>query len=199
MTQVSPEQFENGGAGRAAKMGAYAMWVLIGALAMLFLSTLAGFFFVRAGSDVWPPAGTPHLPYGLWISTFIILISSATMQFALISARSGRIQYLKSGLIATFILGTVFLIAQIMNWSSLVSQGLTPKTQNIFGFLFYLLTSLHALHVIGGLIPLGITLAKASRGVYTAEYNHPVHFMAMYWHFLGVIWYVMFAVIFVFG
>lgn len=184
---------------RDAKIGKTGMWLLLAALGMLFLSSLTGFFYVRGTSEVWPPPGTPNLPAGLWVSTFIIFISSVTMQFAELSVKSGRLQNLKTGLAATFALGTVFLIAQILNWSSLVSQGLAPKSQNIFGFLFYLLTSLHALHVIGGLIPLGITLAKAAKGAYSETYNHPVHFMAMYWHFLGAVWYVMFAVIFVFG
>ena len=199
MSNAEFEGNETGGAVREAKIGKTGMWLLLAALGMLFLSSLTGFFFVRGTSEIWPPEGTPHLPAGLWVSTFVILISSVTMQFAVAGVRQGRLQHLKNGLAATFALGLIFLIAQIMNWTSLVGQGLAPQTQNIFGFLFYLLTALHALHVIGGLIPLAITFSKALKAEYSAAYNHPVEFMAMYWHFLGVVWYVMFAVIFVFG
>ena len=66
---------------------------------------------------------------------------------------------------------------------------------NLYGFLFYLLTGLHALHVVGGLVPLAVTTARAWQGKYTAVAHAGVEHVALYWHFLDVIWLVLFGVL----
>jgi cytochrome c oxidase subunit 3 len=109
-------------------------------------------------------------------------------------ARQGRQKSLRAGLLATLVLGLGFLASQTVCWFSLVARDFTMRT-NLYGFLFYLLTGLHALHVVGGLVPLGLTTVRAFEGRYSAASHEGVAHVALYWHFLDVIWLVLFAVL----
>jgi cytochrome c oxidase subunit 3 len=137
----------------------------------------------------------PSLPVGLWASTAILLLSSVTMHWALRSARSDRQAALQAGMVATIVLGLAFLVSQIANWSMLVAADLTVSL-NLYAFTFYMLTGLHAAHVLGGIVLLGLVAANAFRGRYSREHHAGVLYSAMYWHFLDAVWVVMFALIF---
>jgi cytochrome c oxidase subunit 3 len=96
----------------------------------------------------------------------------------------------------TFVFGVLFLANQAWNWSSLVAANMTAKV-NLYGFTFYLLTGLHAAHVIGGLIPLGIVALRARAGRYSPAAYGGVEYTRMYWHFLGGVWIAMFVLLLV--
>lgn len=179
----------------AGKLG---MKLLIASLSVLFASSIAGYLVVRLNARTWPPAGMPSLPPGLWISTLIILVSGATMESAFRAARGGVQARLRRMILLTVILGVAFLVSQAINWWGLVTAKM-PATANLYAFTFYMLTGLHAAHVIGGLIPLGIVTRNAYRGRYSPEQNDGVLYCRMYWHFLAVVWVVMFALLFVAG
>jgi len=155
-------------------------------------------FYVIMGlrAEQWPPAGTPELPGTLWISTLILLASSGTMHWALRSVRRGRQRSLCVAMSATTLLALAFLASQTANWFVLVALNM-PASLNMFAACFYLLTGLHGLHVLGGLVPLGITTARSFRRRYTAGGHAGVSFCATFWHFLDVIWVVMFAALMV--
>jgi cytochrome c oxidase subunit 3 len=175
--------------------GRLGMRILLLSLSMLFAASLAGMVVVRSHAAAWPPAGTPSLPGGLWLSTLLILASSATIAWALRGIGRGDAAVLKIGLGATLLLGVGFLISQTFNWFVLVAENVTPRL-NLFAFTFYLLTVLHALHVVGGLVPLGVVTGRAWRGVYSSDFHPGVRYVATYWHFLDVIWLVLFTVLF---
>jgi cytochrome c oxidase subunit 3 len=165
---------------------------------MLFVASMFGYAMIRSRAAAWPPPGVPRLPNTLWISTLIIVASSVTIQTALGAARRGRQPALRLALAATSALGLAFLVSQGLNWFSLVAARLTVRT-NLYGFTFFTLTGLHALHVIGGLIPLGTITARAFAGRYDATRHAGIEYTAIYWHFLDVVWLVMFAVLVVFA
>jgi cytochrome c oxidase subunit 3 len=174
--------------------GRLGMRLLLLALGVLFAATLSGYLAIRGRAEVWPPPGVPRLPASLWISTALIVASSFSVQWALRSIRRGMQGPLRLGLALTALLGVAFLVSQTVNWFGLVAANFTART-NLYGFLFYLLTALHAIHVLGGLIPLGGVTACAYSGRYSAERHNAVEYMAMYWHFLDGVWLVLFAVL----
>ncbi len=174
--------------------GRLGMKILVLALAMLFAASILGYLAIRLRATVWPPPGVPRLPGALWISTLIIAISSFTMQAAVRAARGDHQRALRLGMLLTTLLGAAFLISQSLNWFSLVAANLTART-NLYGFTFYMLTGLHAAHVVGGLVPLGVVTTRAWRGRYSARFHPGVEYCAIYWHFLAVVWLVLFAIL----
>lgn len=184
--------------GRAAPaplgFGLLGMKLLVLALSMLFAASIVGYLLIRFRAPVWPPPGMPTLPSTLWISTLIIAVSSLTMQSAVRAARTDRQGPLRTAMLLTTILGVAFLVSQTLNWFALVAANLTAKT-NLYGFTFYMLTGLHAAHVVGGVIPLAVVTARAWRGRYSAAFHPGVQYCAVYWHFLAAVWLVLFTVL----
>ena len=161
-------------------------------LGILFAASMVGFLVIRVRADAWPPPGVPGLPVGLWIGTVVLLVSSATMVVATKAARGGDATRLGPALAVTWLLGAAFLGIQIANWMQLAGAEMTARS-GLYGFTFYMLTGLHGVHVIGGLIPLAVVTVQSFRGRYTAAEHRGVTYGAMYWHFLDGVWLVMFA------
>lgn len=172
--------------------GALGLWVFLAALSMLFVASLFGYFYIRFSAADWPPPGMPSLPRGLWISTVVLVSCSATAHFALRAIQRDDQKRLVRMLTATFALGLLFLALQVWNYLALAREDLTAKT-NLYGFTFYMMTGLHAAHVIGGLIPLAVTLLRSRSGRYTSFFHGGVRNVVFYWHFLDVVWIVVFA------
>ncbi|MCA9730301.1 MAG: heme-copper oxidase subunit III [Candidatus Eisenbacteria bacterium] len=172
--------------------GTLGMWILLASLAMLFLTSMAGYLYIRFSQPSWPPPGMPHLPSGLWISTVVLISCSVTGHLALVAIRRDDARGLARMLTVTLVLGALFLILQTVNYLILARENLTAAT-NLYGFTFYMLTGLHALHVIGGLIPLVVTLRRARVGRYTSFFHQGVRHVVLYWHFLDAVWIVVFA------
>ena len=179
--------------------GTMAMYVLVASLSVLFASSLLAYCFIRfvKMANQWPPKGYPHLPPTLWVSTVVILLTSGTIQFALVSIKRNNEARLRIGLGLTAALGVMFLILQTFNWIEFASHiGANPHTGPYVNF-FYVLTGLHAAHVIGGLIPLAIVLPRAIGGRYSANFHPGVRYCTIYWHFLDIIWVALFVAIYV--
>lgn len=175
------------------------MRIFLAALGMLFAASIVGYLFVRLRADAWPPPGMPRLPHGLWLATVVILACSATVSQARRAVRLGETIRATRWLLATLGLGTVFLVVQAVNWWGLVTARMTASTKNLYAFTFYMLTGLHAAHVVGGLALLAVVAARARRGRYGSGHHDGVTYAAMYWHFLDAVWLVLFAVLTVFA
>ena len=164
--------------------------LFLASLGMLFAASMVAYLIIRVRADAWPPPGMPSLPNGLWIGTALLLISSGTVEWAKRAIRAGRSAGL--AMAATWLLGIAFLVAQVLNWTSLLGAEVSAST-NLYGFTFYTLTGLHGLHVIGGLLPMAVVTFKTIEGAYTPESHRGITYSAVYWHFLAVVWLVMFA------
>ncbi len=175
------------------------VYVLFASLAVLFLATLVGYFVTRADSANWRGATTPAPPAGLWLSTLLALAISAALESARRAARSNRLAALPGRLRLGMVLALAFLAVQAVNWYSLhgVAFGNDQPAHVVVGF--YLLTGLHAAHVIGGFVPLGIVLNGAVAREYSSSRHEGVSLCAEYWHFLAVVWLVLFATLELFG
>jgi len=178
--------------------GVLGMWVFLATLTVLFVASIVGYLVVRLRATDWPPPGMPRLPAGLWLATVVLLAGSVTIHRALRAIRLGHRARSTRWLQATLALALVFLFVQSWNWWGLIRLHMTAAS-NLYAFTFFMLTGLHAAHVIGGIALLVIVLVRCRRGRYGSDHHGGVTYAAMYWHFLDAIWLVLFAVMVVFA
>lgn len=178
--------------------GRLGMRLLLASLSMIFGASVVGTLIIRASAPAWPPAGMPPIPSGLWLSTVLLVISSGTLAWAKRGIVMGDTTRLKVGLVLTLALGLGFLANQTVNWFVLVAASFTPRL-NLYAFTFYLLTVLHALHVLGGVIPLTVITVRALRGNYSAAAHTGVIYTATYWHYLDIVWLLLFVLLMTLG
>jgi cytochrome c oxidase subunit 3 len=169
------------------------MRLFLVSLGILFGACLIGYLVVRFRAESWPPPGSPTLPGGLWLATAVLAVTSALLVLAVRSAKQGSPKALRSQLTAATALGIAFLGVQVGNWMKLAGGEAEPRL-SLLAFGFWVLTVLHALHVIGGLFPLVFTTMRAGSGRYTAD-PEPVELVGHYWHFLGITWVAIFLVL----
>jgi cytochrome c oxidase subunit 3 len=186
-----------GGSGPPISKEKLGLLVLIAALSMLFAGMLAGYVVYRASAREWPPKGFPALPRGLWFSTVVIAASSVTLVWADRSLRRGQDHLLRLGLGLTTVLGFLFLVTQAWLWGDSVRAGLTQR--HLYGALFFVATGAHALHVLGGLFCLLTAWLRALRVPAVAALRQRVELTGLYWHFVGVLWFVLFGVLYLGG
>ncbi|MFZ5471529.1 MAG: cytochrome c oxidase subunit 3 [Myxococcota bacterium] len=174
------------------------MVIFLGSWAMMFAALFFVYGGVRARAGTWPPVDLPALP--LWLplaNTLVIALSSAALQYGLFSVQRAKVKALGPALLWALLLGALFLGLQTLLWASLWAEGLTMKAGGAYASVFYGLTALHALHVLVGLAGIGRVCARAFGGEFSAARYLPVRLWAMYWHFVGVVWALMFVSIFV--
>jgi cytochrome c oxidase subunit 3 len=186
----------SGSAQQPSSTGGCGMAVLLLALGMLFAASLAFFILLRLRAEKWPPPGVPSLPALFWLSSGLLIASSFTMHGAQRAARGERRQPLRAYLVATMALGLLFLANQAFCWLPLISASVTIQT-NLFMLAFLMLAVLHGLHVIGGLIPLGASIAATAGGRYSLGTVAAVQHLATYWHFLDAVWLTIFITLLV--
>ena len=171
------------------------MFLFIASEIMLFGSFFTAYFFVRisAPGAQWPTPGH-HLPvFVAGMNTIILVTSSFTMHWGLQAIKRGNRVGLQAGLTLTFLLGLTFLLTQVREYSRI---GFAPGT-DAFGTIFYCLTGLHGAHVFVGLTLLLAATTRAYRGHYSAEAHHGVEIPGIYWHFVDVMWIVVYTTVYI--
>lgn len=166
-------------------------------IGVLFAATLIAYIVTRAQVKVWRPDGSAGPPAGLLGSTALIFGVSGSMHHAYTSLLANRQDALRRSLWIGLAFAVAFLFGQVLNWSHLVRATASAQTPTLFAFSFYLLTGLHAAHVLGGFVPLGIVIRNAHAREYSSSRRDGVRFCVWYWHYLGAIWLVLLAVIFI--
>lgn len=177
---------------------ALALGILICSLTMLFAGWLSTYVVFRftAGAN-WPPTGAPPMPEGLWVSTLVLLASSGSLGWAQRAVRNDNVPHTKLGLLLATLLGFAFLGVQTYLWLGLSRQGLTEV--RLYGDMFYLLTIGHGAHVLVGLVSLSWVTGRGLAGHYSRRRHRGIGLVGMYWHFLGVVWLVLFTVLYLVG
>ena len=177
--------------------GVVGMTCLIVAESAIFLIFVVAYLYYL-GKD--PGGPTPRQVLELPILNSICLLSSsATITFALRSLRNNETKRFLFWWLATIVLGAYFLLGTAREWHHLIHDvGLTIQT-NLFGTTFYSLVGLHASHVIIGLLALSLVMAFAIAGSVKRKHAERVHVLALYWHFVDVVWVVVFVVVYVAG
>jgi cytochrome c oxidase subunit 3 len=184
-----------GGGGReapvfdTAKVG---LWVFLGSLTMLFAAFTSAFIVRRAGAD-WAPL---RVPSALWLNTAVLLLSSVTIEVGRRAFESWRPLAFRKWMSLTFLLGAMFVAGQLFAWRQLAEQGIFLQS-NPHGSFFYVLTGVHAAHVVGGILALLYVLVQSWRYRLTPGVSSAPALCATYWHFVDAVWIYLFVVLFV--
>ncbi len=172
----------------------FALWLFIVSIVMIFAS-LTSAFLVRRAEGNWI---IYDLPSALWISSFIIVLSSASMHWAYVAAKKNNFPTAGKAIVVTLLLGLSFGYTQFMAWSELVDQKVFFAFANPGGSFFYVLTGLHAFHIITGLLYLLVTWYKVNNNKISSKNIIQVEMCATFWHFLGVLWLYLFVFLFMY-
>jgi len=185
------------------------MWFGIISITMLFAG-LTSAYIVRQGEGKWVQFAIPQL---FLVSTILIVISSVTMQWGVQSIKHNNKKSLSLAITLTALLGIGFVVFQYLSWSQLVSQGIylvgqvkdinttfqyipsgketatdVGNTGNVAGSFLYVITGLHVVHLLGGMIAIFVVFSRALMGKYSATDYNGVRMCAIYWHFLDGLW-----------
>lgn len=177
--------------GESALPGQIGLWALLGTITMLFAGFTSAYVIRRTAAD-WQPIPTPPI---LWLNTAVLILSSAALEFARRNLKRWNENGFKRWLMTAGVLGVVFLGGQVSAWRYLARRGVFLPT-NPHSSFFYLLTSVHGLHLLGGLIALGYLLIRAWQGYYM-RYHRTAGLVTTYWHFVDGLWVYLFVLLFV--
>jgi len=180
--------------------GKLGMWIFLAGDAMSFGALLAGYGALRAGSIDWP---VPQEVLGIQLTafmTFLLICSSLTMVKGLAAIQQGDTKGLTKFLALTILGGVTFLGLQAYEWTHLISEGLTlthnPFGSYLFGTTFFLITGFHGAHVTGGVIYLTVVVLRGLNGHYSAENSNGVELVGLYWHFVDLVWILVFTFVY---
>ncbi len=168
-----------------------ALRVFLAVVTVLFMLLVVAYARRMAYED-WRPS--PQLGL-LWANTFALVLSSVALQWALFSARRGQMDGMRVAFLAGGAFTVVFLVGQILAWRQLGTMVYFDVTNPAIAF-FYLITGLHGLHLLGGLVAWGRTFTKVWGDFDLAKIRHSVELCTLYWHYLLGVWLVLFGLLF---
>jgi cytochrome c oxidase subunit 3 len=171
----------------SAKVALGVFLATIGSLFALFISAYA----MRMQLADWRAVPKPTL---LWVNTGMLMLSSAALQLARVRADRNDIRGVRASLLAAGGAALGFVAGQLFAWRHLVDAGY-GLTSNPASSFFYLITALHGLHVLGGLVALGLNFARASTGRGLAQLPLGIDLCSLYWDFLLLMWLVLFGLL----
>jgi cytochrome c oxidase subunit 3 len=161
------------------------------AVATSLFALLISAYHMRMMGEDWTRLAVPRV---LWLNTAVLILASIAMQRTRVAARWGQLDRVKNGLIAGGVLSFSFLAGQLWAWQQMDAAGYFLTANPAYSF-FYLLTAVHGLHLLGGLWVWGRTTAKVLRGVEVGKVRLSVELCTVYWHYLLLVWLVLFAVL----
>jgi cytochrome c oxidase subunit 3 len=166
----------------------FTLWVALGSIIMMFAG-LTSAYVVKRDQPGWTSFS---IPKAFWYSTAAILISSLTVQMALKAFRDREMLRYRNLMSLTALLGIVFVLLQWVGFRTIWASGIDFHGSGGGQFL-YVIAGLHAVHVLGGIIPLVVMVGKAY-ATKTRSYNSvPVEIMSTYWHFVDLLWLYLFV------
>ena len=185
---------------RAFSPDSYRIGVLVGIASILMMFTaLASAYIVRSGMPASVDWQTGAVPSFVYLSTGLILVSSLTFSRAKSALGHSEEAAYRLWLTVTLLLGLGFLAAQLLAWRQLVAAGVYLAS-NPHSSFFYVLTGLHGLHLLGGIMALGFLVAYARRGAggpeAEAKRRGLTDVVGIYWHFMDALWVFLFLLLF---
>lgn len=172
-----------------------AMWFFIGGEIILFTAIILSYVLFRITYSNEYASFRSHLSIPLiGINTFVLILSSYFVVRALEAVKQDRVDASLINLLIVLALGALFITGQAYEWSQLFAAGI--KQSNTFGPPFYVLTGLHGAHVLVGLAWASIVLFFGIGGAYKGGRYRAVEFFGLYWHFVDIVWIVLFSMIY---
>lgn len=176
-----------------------AVWLGLASITMLFIALTSAYILRQSKSLAtenpdWKPL---QVPSALWVTTAVILLSSVSFEIARRALKASQFERFKTWISITTGLGVLFLVGQVLAWRQLTGQGIYLKSNPHSSFL-YVLTGLHALHLLGGMLVLIYVLVSALRLRISARKRTTIEVTALYWHFMDGLWIYLFVLLFFF-
>jgi cytochrome c oxidase subunit 3 len=165
----------------------FTLWVALGSIIMMFAG-LTSAYIVKRQQVGWTSFAIPR---AFWYSTFVILVSSLTVQMALRSFKEREMPRYRNMITATAVLGVLFMILQWIGFRHIWNSGVTFHGSGAGQFL-YVIAGLHVLHVLAGVVALIIMFIKAFSARIRSYDNTPIELMSTYWHFVDLLWIYLF-------
>jgi cytochrome c oxidase subunit 3 len=166
----------------------FGMWLFMASVMMLFMG-LTSAYIVRRAEGNWVNFDLPSLFY---YSSGAVIISSIFLQWAFVAAKKDLLDRVKALVVATTVLGAFFVVLQFYGWKQLVGAGIY-LVGNPSGSFLYVITGLHALHIISAIVFLLIVLNSAVRKKIHSKNMTQIEMCTTYWHFLGALWLYLFV------
>jgi cytochrome c oxidase subunit 3 len=192
----------------SAKLG---MWLFLVTEILLF----GGLFCAYAVFRMWNPemfhSAHQHLNVALGaLNTFVLIASSVTIALAIHYIQLGRRRLSAGLLVATMLLAAVFLVVKYFEYSHKIHLGQLPgkyytytgiegNNPHIFFSVYFMMTGLHGLHVLGGIVAIGWVLRRTLKGDFSAAYYTPMELTGLYWHLVDLIWIFLFPLLYLLG
>jgi heme/copper-type cytochrome/quinol oxidase subunit 3 len=171
------------------------MWVFLGSDCLLFGALISTYLLLRHRSvQGLTPKDVFDIPFTS-VSSFVLLMSSLTMALAVAAISRGDVRRNRIWLVTTAMLGATFIGGQVYEFTTFYREGL-GYTTNIFGSAFYTLTGFHGVHVSVGIIMLLSLFVMSLRGNLGPEKAEAVEIVGLYWHFVDIIWILIFTVVY---
>ncbi len=172
-----------------------AMWVFLASECLLFGALITTYVLYRGASDTGPyPADVFDIPYTS-VSSFVLLASSLTMVLSLAAAQKRDVARMRLWLLATALLGMTFVGGQVYEFTVFYDEGLSITT-NLFGTTFYVLTGFHGVHVTVGILMLLSLVGFSVADRLPDDAAFPVEMVGLYWHFVDIVWIIIFTVVY---
>jgi heme/copper-type cytochrome/quinol oxidase subunit 3 len=171
------------------------MWAFLGSECLFFGALISTYLLYRGRSVQGPfPGQVYDIPYTS-VSSFVLLMSSLTMVLALNAIQRGDHRKLRAWLLATALLGITFVGGQVFEFTVFINEGLT-LSRNLFGSSFFVLTGFHGAHVTVGILMLLTLYGQSLAGRLPTERALRVELVGLYWHFVDIVWIVIFTVVY---
>jgi len=174
------------------------MWVFLSSDCLLFGALISTYLLLHNRVPATAPGPRPKEVFDIpftSVSSFVLLTSSLTMVLAVSALTRGDMKRNRLWLSTTALLGTIFIGGQVYEFTSFVKEGL-GFTTNIFGSAFYTLTGFHGVHVSIGILMLVSLVGLSLRGKLQQENAETVEIIGLYWHFVDVVWILIFAIVY---
>jgi len=208
-----PVEAEAGSGVYNEKLG---MWVFLGSEVMFFTALIGSYIILRFGRpEQWAEPGVVLNVPVTAVNTFLLICSSVTMVKAFAAAQDDDQPKLRLWLLATTLIGATFVGVQVFEYAQLIghgflpsgvregselaekgAQGTIPALMALYGASFYTMTGFHGFHVTMGVICMSYVTLKAFRGRYTATDHRGVEVIGLYWHFVDLVWIILFTIVY---
>jgi heme/copper-type cytochrome/quinol oxidase subunit 3 len=172
------------------------MWIFLGSEVMFFTALIGSYIILRvAHPDAWAAPGKMlNIPVTA-VNTFLLICSSVTMVKAFAAIQDGNQRLLLRWLLATVLIGASFVGVQIYEYTHLIEKGFVPS-EGLYGSTFYTMTGFHGFHVTMGVLCMIYVTWKAFRRKYTAQDHRGVEVIGLYWHFVDLVWIILFTIVY---
>lgn len=190
---LAPPDREAGSGVYNEKLG---MWVFLGSEVMFFTALIGSYIILRfSRPEAWKPPGVVLAIPITAVNTFLLICSSVTMVKAFAAVQDGLQAALRKWLVATVLIGASFVGIQAFEYHHLIEKGFVPS-EGLYGSTFYTMTGFHGFHVTVGVICMIFVTVRAFRGRYTAQDYRGVEVIGLYWHFVDLVWIILFTIVY---